>query len=98
MKDNSNIAEGELIQIKTKLRNSCEKYCNVKVPNHQRNVINNLMKRNDILIMTLDKGRGVVIMNKSKYTEKGLTILSMKQFKKLKLDPKNQQRKTFNAW
>ena len=41
---------------------------------------NNLRKRNDIIIMKQDKGRGVVIMDKSKYTEKGLTILSRKQF------------------
>ena len=38
------------------------------------------MKRNDIVIMKSDEGRGVVIMDKSKYTEKGLTILSRKQF------------------
>ena len=82
----SNILESELVQIKTKLRNSCKKCCNVKVPKHQRNVINNLMKKKDIAIMKHDKGR-VVIMDKSKYTEEGLTILSMKQFQKLKLDP-----------
>ena len=45
------------------------------------------MKRNDIVIIKQDKGRGVVIMDKSKYTEKGLAILSTKQFQKLKLDP-----------
>ena len=33
LKDISNILESELEQIKTKLRNSCEKYCNLKVPN-----------------------------------------------------------------
>ena len=37
--------------------------------------------------MKQDKGRGVVIMDKSKYTGKGLTILSIKQLQKLKLDP-----------
>ena len=68
MKDISNIPERELAQNKTKLRNSCEKYCNVKVPKHQRNVINNLMKRNNIVIMKQDKGRRVVIMDKGKYT------------------------------
>ena len=45
------------------------------------------MKRNDIVIMKKDKNRVVVIMKKSKYTEKGLAILSTKQFQKLKLDP-----------
>ena len=37
--------------------------------------------------MKQDKGRGGVIMDRSKYTEKGLTILSTKEFQKLKLDP-----------
>ena len=30
---------------------------NVKVQKHQKNVINNLMKRNNIVIMNQDKGR-----------------------------------------
>ena len=58
LKDISNIPESELAQIKTKLKNSCEKYCNVKEPKHQRNVINNIMKRNNIVILKQDKGRG----------------------------------------
>ena len=37
--------------------------------------------------MKQDIGRGVVIMDKSKYTEKVFTILSTKLFQKLKLDP-----------
>ena len=45
---------------------------------HQRNLVNNLMKGNDIVIMRQDKGRGVVIIGKSKYAEKRLTILSTK--------------------
>ena len=37
--------------------------------------------------MKQGEGRGVVIMDKSKYTEKVLTILSTKMFQELKLDP-----------
>ena len=48
LKDISNIPQSELPQIKTKLKNSCEKYCNVKVPKHPKNVINILTKRNDL--------------------------------------------------
>ena len=58
----------DLADIKNKLRNSCEKDSNVKGSKHQSNVINNLTKRNDTVIMKQDKGRGVVIMHKSKYT------------------------------
>ena len=70
LKDISNIPESEFAQIKTKLRNSCEKYCNVKVPKHERNDINNLMKRNDIVIMKQDKGRGVVLRKVWLYYER----------------------------
>ena len=57
--------ENELAQIKTKLRNSCEQCFTVKVPKHQKNIINNPMKRNDFVIMKKDKGRRVLIMDKS---------------------------------
>ena len=62
--------ETEISKIKTKLRNTCEKYCNIKVPYAQRKIISYLSKRDDIVILKQDKGRGVVIMDKTKYTEK----------------------------
>ena len=62
-------------------------YCNVKVPNHQKRVINNLSKHEDIVIMKQDKGRGVMIMDKTKYSEKCLELLSTKQFQTLNFDP-----------
>ena len=95
MKDISTIPESELIQIKTKLRNLCEKYYNVKVSNHQGNVINNRMKRSNTFIMKQDKGRGLVSMDKSKYIEKSLTILSTKQFQKLNLNPTKSTEEKF---
>ena len=70
-----------------KLTNSCEKYCTVKVSKYPKNVINNLIERNDIPIMKQNKVIGVVIMDKSIYTEKGLALLSTKRFQKLNLDP-----------
>ena len=65
-----NIPENELQQVKTKLRNMCECYCNIKVPYKQRQIIKSLSQKEDITIMKADKARGVVIMNKSKYLEK----------------------------
>ena len=82
-----NILRNETAQVMTKLTNSCEKYCTVKVSKYPKNVINNLIERNDIAIMKQDKGIGVVIMDKSIYTEKGLALLSTKRFQKLNLDP-----------
>ena len=89
-----NILENELQQVKTKLRNTCERYCNIKVPYQQRQIIKSLSQREDITIMKADKVRGVVIMNKSKYLEKCLTLLNSEQFIRLNEDPiKTNERK-----
>ena len=68
MKANGHAVLVDLADIKNKVRNSYEKDSNVKGSKHQNNFINNLTKRNDTVIMKQDKGRGVVIMDKSKYT------------------------------
>ena len=87
MKDISHIPENEGGQIKTKLRNTCEKYYNVKLQNYQKRASNNLSKREDIIIMKQDKGGGVVIMGNAKYTEKCLALLSTWQFQTLNFEP-----------
>ena len=79
--------ETEISKIKTILCNTCEKYCNINVPYAQRKIISNLSKQDDIVILKEDKGRGVVIMDKTKYTEKCLIMLSTKQFLNAETDP-----------
>ena len=92
--DMLNIPENELQQVKTELRNTCERYCNIKVPYKQRQIIKSLSQREDITIMKADKGRGEVVMNKSKYLEKCLTLLNSEQFVRLNEDPaKTNERK-----
>ena len=79
--------ETEISKIKPKLRNTCKKYCNIKVPYAHRKIIYNLSKRDDIVILKQDKGRRVVIMDKTKYTEKCLIMFSAKQFLNVETDP-----------
>ena len=86
LRDISHIPENELNRIKTKLRNTCEKYCNVKVPYKYRDIVYKLSKKEDIVILNQDKGRGVVLMNRHKYTDKCLALLSTKQFTTLTND------------
>ena len=69
--------------MKTKLKNTCECYCNIKVTYKERKIIKSLSQKEGITIMKADKGRGVVIMNKSKYLEKCLTLLNSEQFVQL---------------
>ena len=68
----------EINQIKTKLRSTCEKYFNIMVPHTQRKIISDLSKRDDIILLKQDKGQGVVVIDRSKYTERCLEMLSTK--------------------
>ena len=81
LKDIGNIPETELQLIKTKLRNTWEKYTKIKEPYKYRKIINELRKREDIAVLKADKGRDVVIMNRDKYHEKCLELLDTKNSK-----------------
>ena len=85
--DLSNMPENVISKVKTKLRNTYEKCRLVKVPYKQKKIIYNLSNRKDIVILKEDKGRGVVIMDHSKYIEKCMSFLSSNHFKHLPNDP-----------
>ena len=84
---NTELPNESLSQIKTKLRNSCEKYSKIKTPSEDEQTIKNLSKNTNIKIIKQDKGRGVIIMDTPVYQEKCLTILNTQQFIKLNNDP-----------
>ena len=46
-----------------------------------------LSNNNSIVVLKQDKGRGVVIMNRSAYLGKRFTLLNTSQFNKLTKDP-----------
>ena len=87
LNDISHIPEVQLSQVKTKLRDACEKYCRIKIPYKHHKTIENLSKRDDVIILKQDKGRGVVLMDKNKFTDKCMLLLNTKQLKKLDNDP-----------
>ena len=85
--DISHMPEQNLADVKTKLRNTCKKYCKIKVPFKYKEVIKKLSNNDRIVILKQDKGRGVVIMNCSAYLEKCFALLNTRQFNKLTKDP-----------
>ena len=94
----TNLPETDISHLKAKLRSACEKYNTIKIPYKEKEVINKLSKNPQITILRQDKGRGIVIMDKGKYTEKYMKILNTKQFRKLKKDPtKNVEMKIQRA-
>ena len=70
--------------LKTKLRHTFEKYGQIKVPYKYRTVINNLRRNKDLVILKQDKGKGVVLLDRTVYTEKCLSIFNTQQFQQLR--------------
>ena len=81
------IPENYLSSLKTKLRNACGKYSKLHVPYKYKKIIDQLSRNKDLWILKQDKGRGVVLMDRTKYTNKCLKILETNQFTKLNHDP-----------
>ena len=57
------------------------------MPYKHRKTIENLSKRDDVIILKQDKSRGVVLMDKNKYNKKCMLLLNTKKFKQLDNDP-----------
>ena len=68
------------------MRNTCEKYSDIKVRYKHRGSIRNLSNNENIVIMKQDKGRGVAIMDRNKYFDKCLALLNSEQFVKINQD------------
>ena len=60
----------ELTSLKTKLKSTCEKDSKINLPYEYKKVKRNLSKNKNIVILKQDKGRGVVILDATKYSEK----------------------------
>ena len=87
LKDISHVPDEDLSRLKTKLRNTCDKYSQIYTPYKCKKIIEQLSNNRNICIMRQDKGRGMVIIDKSKYTTKCLELLQANKFSKLKHDP-----------
>ena len=79
--------------LKSKVRRPCENYINIPSKSQYEETIKKLTRNKNVVILRQDKGRGVVLMNKSKYIEKCLTQLETQNFAKLKEDPTNKTEK-----
>ena len=82
LKDISHLPVDHITRLKTKLCHTCEKYSQIKVSYQYRTVINNLRRNKNLAILKQDKGRGIVILDKNKYTEKCISIVATHKFKK----------------
>ena len=87
LNDIFDLPQHHLDNIKTKLRSTCMKYHNSKTANRHKKVIARLSKNSNIIIIKQDKRCGVVILDRTKYIDKCLSMVAIKQFSKLDYDP-----------
>ena len=84
------IGEEEKLNLKSKLLNCFKNYGTIKTPYEYRKIVKQLSENQDICLLKQDKGRGIVIMDRSKYLEKCLGILQTNKFTELQEDPTAQ--------
>ena len=75
--------------MKTKLRNTCESY--------SKTVIDSISRNQSIYILKQMKGRGAVVMDRSKFSEKYLSILETAQFTKLRMIQQSLSQTTYDG-
>ena len=73
--------------IKTKFLSTFNNYKKIKAPYEYQDVVKNLSKNNDICLLKQDKGRGIIIMDRTKYVEKCMELLNTDKFVQLDEDP-----------
>ena len=73
--------------LKTNLLSACKQYTEIKVPYEHRRVIKSLTENESICLLKQDKGRGVIVINRTDYVEKCEEMLKSKQFVQLQNDP-----------
>ena len=70
------IQEPSFILVPERLVFYCLYLSQIKVPYQYCTVINNLRRNKNLAVLKQDKGRGVVILDKNKYIEKCISIVT----------------------
>ena len=81
------LTEMNKIELKSKFLNIFRQYSNIKNTYKYEDVIKKLTKNRDICLLKQDKGKGIVVMDRSKYIEKCEEFLSNERFTKVNADP-----------
>ena len=76
----TNLTSHEKDALKSKIQRTCENYINIPSKSQFEEIIKKLTKNKNIVILRQDKGKGTVLMNKSKYVEKYLETPGNSEF------------------
>ena len=85
--NSNNIGEEEKLNLKTKVLSCFRNYGKIKTPYKHQEIMKKLSSNKEICLLKQDKGRGIVVMDRTKYVEKSLEILQTDKFTQLLEDP-----------
>jgi hypothetical protein len=89
------LTSDEKDELKSKLRRSCENYYHCEQNERKINdVIKKISGNKNVRILKQDKGRGVVILDNSKYIEKCMELLNTGNFNKIQNDDTDKVEKS----
>ena len=83
----THLTADDKVEMKSKFLSIFQRYSKIRYKNEDRFVIEGLKKNDNIFILKQDKGRGLVIMNRSDYIKKCDDFLSTDNFQKLDSNP-----------
>ena len=83
----SHLSERDRLNLKAKFLETYNKYTSVRLPDDHLTVLNSLYRNRNIVILRQDKGRGVVILDKTGYVSKAEEFLNGAEFVELNEDP-----------
>ena len=84
---NKSLGQREKLNLKSKFLD-CFKYLGkIKTPYEYSEVVKNQSKNKDICLLKQDKGRGIIIKDRTKYVEKCLIILESEKSEVVLEDP-----------
>ena len=78
------LPENSINEVKLKLRRTCENHSKNRGPYKYKKVINDLSKNNNTVVMRKEKGKGVVIMDKTKQFGKDIETKIQRVLRKIK--------------
>ena len=85
MQHTRHLRQSEQDHLKSKIRRTCENYYRINIPYHYEEIIKTLSTKKDIIILRRDKGRGVVVLNRTSYIKNAPTYLLVTNLKFLKI-------------
>ena len=81
------IPDNKISHLKTKLRNIRDRYNRIRVRHKFQKIVEQLLRNKSTMVLKQDKGRGVVVIDRKKYTEKCINLLHTDSFIQLDHDP-----------